>query len=64
PAKAPAGRAGDVEIRLLPVGANGVPNVAGTLLASKPYGGASILAANPWAPDSRSFAFVSQEPAR
>jgi hypothetical protein len=64
PAKVPAGRDSDLEIRLIPVGADGVPNVAGTLLAAKPHGGAASLAFNPWAPDSRSFAFVSLEPGR
>jgi Tol biopolymer transport system component len=64
PANAPAGRDSDLEIRLIPVAANGEPNVAGTLLASKPYGGADILGANPWSPDSKSYAFVSHEPAR
>lgn len=64
PADAPTGRESDLEIRLLPISANGVPEIGRTLLASKPFGGAAILAANPWSPDSRSFAFVSSEPAQ
>lgn len=64
PANAPAGGDSDLEIRLIPVGANGVPNPGGTLLAAKPFGGAATLASNPWSPDSRSFAFVSIEPGR
>ncbi len=64
PATVAAGRNSDLEIRLLPVEANGSPTVGRTLLAAKPYGGPAILASNPWAPDSRSFAFVSSEPGR
>ncbi len=64
PASVPAGRDGDLEIRLIPVGADGAPDVARTLLAAKPHGGAATLDFNPWSPDSRSFAFVSVEPAR
>jgi hypothetical protein len=59
PATVAAGRDSDLEIRLIPVDANGVPNIAGTLLAAKPFGGAATLASNPWSPDSRSFTFVS-----
>lgn len=64
PETIPMGRDSDLEIRLIPVGADGVPNVAGTLSAAKIFGGAATLAANPWSPDSGSFAFVSREPAR
>ena len=64
PAGVPAGRDSDVEIRLIPLDANGVPNVGRTLLAAKPHGGAATLASNPWSPDSVSFAYVSREPGR
>jgi len=64
PADVPAGRDSDLEIRLIPVGADGVPDVGRTLLAAKPFGGPATLASNPWSPDSRRFAFISQEPGR
>ena len=64
PANVPAGRDSDLEIRQIPIEANGTPNVGRTLLAAKPYGGPATLAFNPWAPDSVSFAFVSHEPGR
>jgi len=64
PATVAAGRSSDLEIRLIPVSADGMPDVGRTLLAAKTYGGPATLASNAWSPDSRSFAFISQEPGR
>jgi TolB protein len=64
PANVAAGRDSDLEIRLIPVSADGVPDVGRTLLAAKPHGGPATLASNAWSPDSRSFAFISKEPGR
>jgi hypothetical protein len=58
PAALRAGRNGDVEIHLMPIGARaGAP-----VTMAKIQGGADALAFNPWSPDSKNFAFVSRQP--
>lgn len=61
PAKAPAGKSTDLEIRLAPV-VNGNPDLTRAVTMAKPVGGADALDFDPWSPDSRYFAFVSRQP--
>ena len=63
PAGTAAGKDSDLQIRMAPV-ANGNPDLGKAVTMAKPFGGADVLAFNPWSPDSKSFAFVSRQPGK